>query len=155
MPSATGPLIRGAPLPSKEESRITENKGEEERRRRVIYRAKEYKIQMWNKTRWGGCESMWPLSWLWTLSFLCFHGCVGYMWVLGENGLIRYNRYSIVGQYYCVGQRFFVGIWISPEHWIDIFFMVILGGKLVVFVEPRNKIMSYVWESSELKAGFY
>lgn len=65
MPSAIGGLWSEEPL-CREESRIRENEGEEERRRRrVIYRVKEYRIQMCNKMRmrrvWKYVAS---LSWL-------------------------------------------------------------------------------------------
>lgn len=82
-------LWSDGPHDSEEESRIREKEWEEERRRRVIYRVKEYRIQMCNKMRWGGCWSMWPLM---ALDLLGLTECVtlrARVWMLSSP--IRFN----------------------------------------------------------------
>lgn len=82
-------LWSDGPHDSEEESRIRERQWEEERRRRVIYRVKEYRIQMCNKMRWGGCWSMWPLM---ALDLLGLPECVtlrAWVWMLSS--AIRFN----------------------------------------------------------------
>lgn len=82
-------LWSDGPHDSEEESRIREKEWEEERRRRVIYRVKEYRIQMCNKMRWGGCWSMWPLM---ALDHLGLPECVtprAWVWMLSS--AIRFN----------------------------------------------------------------